>query len=59
MTVMQEIKERFDAEGIEIPFPHVSLYAGAATGPFPVSFTAEDGTESRHYGTEPDEGGAP
>jgi small-conductance mechanosensitive channel len=32
----EEVKRSFDAEGIEIPFPHVSLYAGAATGPFPV-----------------------
>jgi len=30
------IKERFDRDGIEIPFPHVSLYAGEATKPFPV-----------------------
>jgi small-conductance mechanosensitive channel len=31
-----EIKEAFDAAGIEIPFPHRSLYAGAATAPLPV-----------------------
>ncbi|MBN1517950.1 mechanosensitive ion channel family protein [Candidatus Sumerlaeota bacterium] len=30
------IKERFDQEGIEIPFPHLSLYAGSATEPMPV-----------------------
>jgi small-conductance mechanosensitive channel len=34
--IMQEIKERFDAEGIEIPFPHRTLYTGAVTEPFPV-----------------------
>ncbi|HRX12659.1 MAG TPA: mechanosensitive ion channel family protein [Draconibacterium sp.] len=30
-----EIKSTFDAEGIEIPFPHVSIYTGEATKPFP------------------------
>jgi small-conductance mechanosensitive channel len=35
-TIRQEIKERFDAEGIEIPFPHRTLYTGSATEPFPI-----------------------
>lgn len=35
-TIQEEIKKRFDEEGIEIPFPHVSLYAGSATKPIPV-----------------------
>lgn len=30
------IKERFDQEGIEIPFPHLSVYAGSASKPLPV-----------------------
>ena len=30
------IKERFDKEGIEIPFPHVSFYAGSASAPLPI-----------------------
>ena len=33
----RRLKKAFDAEGIEIPFPHVSLYAGAETKPLPVS----------------------
>jgi small-conductance mechanosensitive channel len=35
-SVFQEIKAAFDKEGIEIPFPHVTLYTGAETTPFPV-----------------------
>jgi small-conductance mechanosensitive channel len=30
------IKERFDREGIEIPFPHLSLYAGEASEPIKI-----------------------
>lgn len=36
-TIMEDIKIRFDAEGIEIPFPHISVYTGEVTEPFPVS----------------------
>jgi small-conductance mechanosensitive channel len=42
-SLMQGIKERFDAEGIEIPFPHRSLYAGEATKPFPIRIVNEVG----------------
>jgi small-conductance mechanosensitive channel len=38
-SIMQEIKERFDAEGIEIPFPHISVYAGSKTPPFQIQLT--------------------
>ena len=34
-SVFQEIKTAFDQEGIEIPFPHVSIYTGEATKAFP------------------------
>jgi len=34
--IHEQIKVRFDEEGIEIPFPHRTLYAGTATDPFPV-----------------------
>ncbi len=36
-SIFLEIKEAFDAEGIEIPFPHVSIYTGEATKPFPLT----------------------
>ncbi len=35
-SLLEEIKARFDLEGIEIPFPHRSLYTGSITDPFPV-----------------------
>ena len=41
-SIFQEIKARFDTEGIEIPFPHVTLYTGEATKPFPVMNTTTD-----------------
>jgi len=35
-AIAEEVKRRFGAEGIEMPFPHVSLYAGTKTAPIPV-----------------------
>ncbi len=35
-SIAADIKMAFDAAGIEIPFPHRSLYTGEATRPFPV-----------------------
>jgi small-conductance mechanosensitive channel len=35
-SLMEEIKKQFDEHGIEIPFPHISVYAGSRTEPFPV-----------------------
>ncbi len=35
-SIMAGIKKRFDEEGIEIPFPHRSLYAGSVSDPFPI-----------------------
>lgn len=41
--LLEEIKARFDEEGIEIPFPHRSLYTGEATPPFPIRLVREKG----------------
>jgi small-conductance mechanosensitive channel len=35
------IKTAFDEHGIEIPFPHLTLYTGAETEPFPLSMTEQ------------------
>jgi small-conductance mechanosensitive channel len=46
-SVMQEIKERFDGEGIEIPFPHLSVYTGSVTDPMPIRLVNDPFTSSR------------
>jgi small-conductance mechanosensitive channel len=40
-TIHYEIKKTLDAHGVEIPFPHVSLYAGSETQAFPVQIVAD------------------
>ncbi len=34
--IAEEVKKRFDEAGIEIPFPHISLYSGSVTDPIPI-----------------------
>lgn len=46
-NLLQAIKHRFDQEGIEIPFPHVSFYAGSDSRPLPVSLVTESTSEGR------------
>ena len=53
-SIMTDIKERFDAEGIEIAFPHRTLYTGLATEPFPVRLVGPE-----QAGTPPQDTPAP
>lgn len=39
--ITEDVKVRFDEEGVEIPFPHVSIYTGSVTEPFPVRILPE------------------
>lgn len=43
-TMHEQVKNAFDAAGIEIPFPHRSLYSGSETAPFPIRIVAEEET---------------
>ena len=52
-TIPVEVKEAFDERGIEIPYPHRTLYAGSATDPFPVVQVETDGGEAA--APEPDD----
>lgn len=40
--ITAEIKLAFDQAGIEIPFPHRSIYTGEVTRPFPIRLVSED-----------------
>lgn len=44
-TIHYEIKKALDDQGVEIPFPHVSLYAGSESQPFPVKVVGQGATE--------------
>lgn len=44
-SMYEEIKRAFDAHGIEIPFPHTSIYAGSVTEPIPIRFVNSPGED--------------
>jgi len=46
-AMYEEIKRVFDERGIEIPFPHRTLYAGSVTDPLPVRLVTDAGTDPR------------
>lgn len=44
-SLAEGIKREFEEEGIEMPFPHVSVYAGSQTGPFPIQTRSTERVE--------------
>lgn len=41
-SIQEEVKRRFDAEGIEIPFPHTSIYAGEVSKPIRIELVGSE-----------------
>ncbi len=57
-SVFEEIKRQFEKAGIEIPFPHRTIYTGSESKPFPVRVAKNSPTQngkrkrsSRHHRT--------
>jgi small-conductance mechanosensitive channel len=40
-SMYEQIKIAFDQHGVEIPFPHLSIYTGSVTEPFPLKITRD------------------
>lgn len=57
-SILYEIKHSFDTHDLEIPFPHMTLYAGSASEPFPVMQVAASPAD-REVTPDSDEGGRP
>lgn len=51
-SLYEEIKRSFDREGIEIPFPHISLYAGSETQAIPINMRNRDSQNSFNEDTK-------
>ncbi len=41
-SILKDVKNKFDEEDIEIPFPHRTLYTGQATQPFPIQIVSKE-----------------
>ena len=50
----RRIKKAFDAKRIEIPFPHMSVYFGEASKPFPLQQAGPAPSESKSGTLDPD-----
>jgi len=46
-SIHEEIKNAFDEQGIEIPFPHRTIYTGSVTEPFPIKQVSNKETQAR------------
>ncbi len=58
-SLQEEVKARFDAEGIEIPFPHRTFYTGLETQPLPIRIVASPDELPDPPIEEPGDGGGP
>jgi small-conductance mechanosensitive channel len=45
-TFLTEVKECFDRNDIEIPFPHRTIYTGSCTDPMPLTLVSTDGNSA-------------
>ena len=43
--MLTAIKKTFDEQGIEIPYPHLSLYTGSVTAPLPITMVEAQGVK--------------